>query len=102
MTAYRRECNMSGNAAALTFIHLCDSSASGTRAQQTTRPRFSTGCQDTAPAMRIETIIFGLFPQAAEKPREIGVFLDKFTLHLHAAVASICQTCLWIYAKGEP
>ncbi|MDF1889464.1 hypothetical protein P2D89_10795 [Agrobacterium rhizogenes] len=98
MTGYCRECNMSGSAAALTFIHLCDSFASGTRAGQTARPGFSTGAasgyRQLVASMRIETIIFGQFPQAAEKPREIGVFLDKFTLHLHAAVASICQTCL--------
>jgi hypothetical protein len=42
MTAYRRECNMRGAAAALTFIHFCDSFSSGARGRQTGEQRFST------------------------------------------------------------
>jgi hypothetical protein len=42
MTGYCRECNMSSGPAALTFIHLCDSFASGTREPQTMGPWFST------------------------------------------------------------
>ncbi|WCJ61646.1 hypothetical protein [Agrobacterium tumefaciens] len=96
MKGYCHECNMPGGPSALTFIHLCDSFASGTRVRRKEQPWFSTGAAggglNAATPTRIETIIFDCFRQAAEKPQEISIFRHKFTLHLHAAVASICQT----------